>query len=129
MNILPKTVLSQIMIGKIDLYLTSIGKSMKLMDCEDDYKKYTQAIKVVEELGKTIDIESYIATVKVVKDDCEAYLIRWIFYDVEFISDGRPTGRIGSTGNTDNIKKCMALLSKVEIREKETIQVNSSSTA
>ena len=123
-HVLPKTIQWQMMIARINKYLESQGKTMKLMPFDDDFEKYNQAIKVIENLGKTQNIEHYVTTVRVFNDGNEVFLIRWIFYDVEFVLDERPSGRFGSTGNPDNIKKCAGLLGNAEIKEKAKINIS-----
>lgn len=126
-HVLPKIVQWNMILARIKNYLESQGKTMKLLIFDDDFDKYTRAIKVIENLGKTQDIEFYITTVRVFKEGNEILLIRWIMYDVQFVLDERGNGRFGSTGKTENVKKCTELMGNAELREKE--QIHSSTVA
>ena len=94
---------------QIDTYLKSVGKRIKIIisDVPDSVIKVLESFKE----GKQ-DIENYVVVRSFENGDDRLW---WVFYDVEFVFDDRPSGKVGSTGSIENIMNAMRKLGGVMI--------------
>ena len=94
-------------LDSIETYLKSINKQIKFISTDH----FDKDIKILEKLKLSgYDIENYII-VRSIKNGPE--LLRWAYYDVEFVFDDRKSGKIGLTGETRN---AMSALGKIGTR-------------
>jgi hypothetical protein len=95
---------------RMSKYLLSVGKTLSLIHLKNaDTRDYI--IKKVSELRDQKDIEPIVISATVIASDGQLIeLLRWVFYDVEFVIYDRVNGKVGVTGPPENVKKCTALL-------------------
>lgn len=96
------------LIEAIEQYVNSLGKKIITVNVPDGQMSiYNSAINAIERTSMTHDIEPFIVGIKVIHEGQAIQLLRWVYYDIEFVIDNRPSGNCGVTGNMENISRAM----------------------
>jgi hypothetical protein len=98
------------MVDCIDKYLTRIDKKMVLINVEGgSFQNRNKAIQELEKQRNTKDIEPTLISMTTTDENGKPLeLLRWVYFDIEFSDD--PNAKIGMTGKTENIVKCLCLI-------------------
>jgi hypothetical protein len=96
------------LIDAIEKYVVSVGKKIITVNVPDGQMSiYNSAINAIERTSSTNDIEPFVVGIKVQHEGQAIQLLRWVYYDIEFVIDNRPSGNCGVTGNMENISRAM----------------------
>ena len=88
----------------INNYLTSKKLEIILMDC--DIEKRDNFIKILKRNNEGRENIIITSSDNIIGN----IYLRWYKYDVEFVFDDRASGKMGTTGKSENIMIVMALL-------------------
>lgn len=79
------------------------GQVTKVIGAEVDHNEYKKLCKIVSKQKNITGLVYWCGRQK--HNNQHVTLIRWPYFDIEFIIDARENGRVGMTGKQENIKR------------------------